>query len=70
MVVKNIITGFLVIVAVSFAQSADSTEKTVNTQQVTVSTTVSDKSAPTKRLGKQQVVKKNTTWSKIKDLFM
>lgn len=69
MTVKNVIAGLLVFVAVSFAQSADSTIKSVTPQSTTVST-ISTKNE-NKQLGKQKVVRSNTsTWSKIKDLFM
>ena len=69
MTVRNVIAVLLVFVAVSFAQSADSTIKSVIPQSTTVST-ISTKTE-NKQLGKQKVVRSNTsTWSKIKDLFM
>ena len=67
MTVRNVIAGLLVFVAVSFAQSADSTIKSATPQQTTVSTASAKSSA---NLSKQKKVKSTTTWSKIKDLFM
>ena len=69
MVVRNIIAALFVIVAVSFAQSADTTEKRVISTQTSTSEVASKRSNSS--LKKQQrVVKPATTWSKIKDLFM
>ena len=67
--VRTIISGLLVIVAFSFAQSADSTENSAKKQQVTISAASTKPETP-KRLSKQKEIEENTTWSKIKDLFM
>jgi hypothetical protein len=68
MVVRNFCAGLLVVVAVTFAQSADTTLKKAAPQQVK-STTISVKSE-NQTLKKQQRNMPNSTWSKIKDLFM
>jgi hypothetical protein len=67
MKVRIIIAGLLICVAVSFAQSSDTTNKSVAPQTTTVSTVTENK-----QLKKAKVIKAptTTTWSKIKDLFM
>ncbi len=67
MVLRNLIVVSLIFVAVSFAQSADSTKK-VTAQQPT--TTIAVKTEDQKNNSLKKIVRPTTTWSKIKDLFM
>lgn len=68
--IKIMIAGLLVCVTFSFAQSADTTVKSVTSQQTTVST-VSENKQLKKTTGTKRIVPNTTTtWSKIKDLFM
>ena len=74
MTVRNSIAVLLVFTAVSFAQSADSTVKTVAPATPVVSS-VAAKSDATPQLKKTQMSQyvkpqSTSTWSKIKDLFM
>lgn len=69
MVVRNVIVGICIFVAVSFAQSADTTLKPVVPQQISATTASVKTENPT--LKKQATIRRPTsTWSKIKDLFM
>ncbi len=67
MKVRTMIAGLLICVGVSFAQSSDTTNKSVTSQAPVIS-----KVAANKQLKKAKIISssKTTTWSKIKDLFM
>ncbi|MBN1577677.1 MAG: hypothetical protein JW913_14050 [Chitinispirillaceae bacterium] len=72
MVYKKVFKGIFILMVVTFSYSADSTVKNVSSQPViTANSTIIAKKNNDKGLKKQQkVTKPNTTWSKIKDLFM
>lgn len=72
MLYKKVVQGFFILMVVTFSYSADSTIKIVASPPVvtTNSPIITDKN-DSKGLKKQQkVIQPNTTWSKIKDLFM
>ena len=65
---KNLIILCFVSATLSFAQSSDSTAKNVTLQSPSVAVAIK---TGAKTLRKQQKINKpNTTWSKIKDLFL
>ena len=68
---KNILKGFFVLMVVACAYSADTTTKAVPQTVLTTNSPVITNKSEEKSLKKQQTVNRpNTTWSKIKDLFM
>lgn len=70
MIFKNIFLGAVLIAATAFAQSADSTTNKDNPQvQTSSSITVVRKASVSSLKKRQKVIKPETTWSKIKDLF-
>ena len=72
MLYKKIMGGIFILIVVSVSYSTDSTIKSVSPQPVitTNSPIIVNKNA-NKGLKKQQKIKRpQTTWSKIKDLFM
>ncbi len=71
MIIRSVITGTLVISTLTFAQAADSSfNKNVMISGPTVSSSMVIP-PEIKTLKKQKKIDKpNTTWSKIKDLFM
>ena len=69
MSIKKLMIGCVIAGAITFAYSADSTTKSTSPKPV-ISTSSPVVASKTNVKNQKKITRPNTTWSKIKDLFM